>query len=324
MSKLLIDPNQPAAAQGTTPALDLGPGAQPLTPPSGAVIKDSDTDHFMEDVIEASKSVPVIVDFWAPWCGPCKTLGPMLEKLVKRAGGLVKMVKINVDENQGLAGQLRVQSIPAVFAFKDGRPVNAFAGALPESQIQTFLDQLIGDAKPPIEAAMEQAAQLLAAGDGEQAEAVYTAIFAQDSTFVPALAGLIRAITLTGDFARATELLDSLEPKVRLNVLIEQAASALELAQQAAGINTDQVAELEAKVSANPKDFPSRFDLALALFAQNRTEDAIDHLLEMVRLDREWNEQAARKQLIKIFDTLGGAHPLTQESRRRLSAVLFS
>lgn len=324
MNDILINPKQPAAPQGAVPALDLGLGTPVSSAPAGAVIKDSDTDHFMEDVIEASKSVPVIVDFWAPWCGPCKTLGPMLEKLVKRAGGLVKMVKINVDENQGLAGQLRVQSIPAVFAFKDGRPVNAFAGALPESQIQTFLDQLIGDAKPPIEAAMEQAAALLASGDGAQAEAIYTAVFAQDPTFVPALAGLIRAITLTGDFARATEMLDSLEPKVRVHVLIEQAVSALELAQQAAGVNTGQLAELEAKVASNAKDFAARFDLALALFAQNRTEDAIDHLLEMVRLDREWNDQAARKQLIKIFDTLGGAHPLTQESRRRLSAVLFS
>jgi len=327
MSDIFIDPNQPAAPQDEPPALDLGPGtpAQSVpAAPAGDVIKHSDTDHFMADVIEASQAVPVIVDFWSLRSEPCKTMVPLLEKLVKRAGGLIKLVLISVDENQDLAAQLRVQSVPTVFAFKDGRPVDAFAGVQSESQIQSFIDKLVGDAKPPIAAAMDQAAALLVAGDGAQAENIYTAVLAQDPSFVPALAGMIRAIAAQGDFARATDIIESLDAKTRTSVDIEQAVSALELAQQSAGTDAGETAELEARVTANAKDLDARFDLALALFAQGRHEDAIEQLLEIVRLDRSWNEEAGRKQLIKIFDTLGAADPLTQDARRRLSAVLFS
>lgn len=241
-----------------------------------------------------------------------------------RAGGLVKMVKINVDENQALAGQLRVQSVPTVFAFKDGRPVDGFTGALADTQIQIFIDRLIGDAKPPIEAAMEQAGALLAEANGAEAEAVYTAVLAQDPTYIPALAGMIRAIAVQGEFERAADIIESLDAKTRANVDVEQAVSALELAQQAANTDTGEIDALTAQVEAEPKNLTARFDLALALFAQGKAEPAIDHLLEVVRIDRTWNDQAGRKQLIKIFDALGAADPVTQDARRRLSAVLFS
>lgn len=329
MSNILFDPNKAAPAQGKMPALDLGPEAAVQSAPpasTGEIIKDSDTDHFMADVIDGSQSVPVIVDFWSPRSDACAALVPLLEKLVTRAGGLIKLVKVNVDkpENQALATQLRVQSVPMVFAFKEGRPVDAITGAQSESQAQSFIDKLIGDAKPPIEAAMDQAAALLAAGEGAQAEDAYTAVLSQDETFIPALAGMIRAIAMQGEFDRATDIIESLDVKTRTNVEVEQAISALELAQQSAGVDTGEIAALQDKVAANGKDLQARFDLALALLAAGQHEDAIDQLLEIVSIDRTWNDEAGRKQLIKIFDTLGVTDPITQDARRRLSAVLFS
>lgn len=328
MSDYLIDPNQPTAPTGDTPALDLGPASQndiaaaPAAPLD--VIIDSDTDRFMADVIDASQTVAVIVDFWSPRSDACAKLMPVLEKLVKRAGGLVRLVKIDAEKNQALAQQLRVQSVPAVFAFKDGRPVDGFAGMQSETQLQLFIEKLIGDAKPPIEAAMDQAAELLAAGDGVQAEAVYTAILAQDPTYIAALAGMIRAIAAQNDFDRATEIIDALDSNTRGNALVAQAVSALELAQQSAGVDTGAIAALEAKVAANGKDLQARFDLATAQFAQGDVDGAIEQLLETVRIDRAWDDAAGRKQLIKIFDTLGPTDPRTADARRRLSAVLFS
>ena len=326
MNDIIIDPNQSAQPAAETPALDLGPNQAQAQAPAvaGDVIKDSDTDHFVQDVIEMSQQTPVIVDFWAPWCGPCKTLGPMLEKLVKRAGGLIKMVKINVDDNQGLAGQLRVQSVPTVFAFKEGRPVDAFAGALPESQIQAFIDKLIGDAKPPIEAAMEQAHAALKAGDAVAAENMFTAVLAQDSSFVPAFAGIVRAIAAQGEFERAREMLASLDAKTLANSEVQQAVSALDLAEEGSGADPSQIQELQAVVDRKPKDPEARFALAQALFTLGQHDAAVENLLELVRIDREWNEQAGRKQLIKIFDTLGSTDPLTIDARKRLSAILFS
>lgn len=328
MSDILFDPNQPAAPTGDTPALDLGPGAPGAqgapSAPAHDLIKDSDTHAFMADVIEASQSLPIIVQFWSPRSEACLTLMPLLEKLVKRAGGLVKLVKVDAEQNASLAQQLRVQSVPTVFAFKDGRPADAFAGMQSEAQLQSFIDKLIGDAKPPIEAAMEQAAALMDAGDGVQAEAVYSAIMAQDASFLPALAGLVRAIAAQGEFDRATDIVEGLDAKTRANVDIAQAASALELAQQSANVDTSATASLEARVAAKPKDLDARLELAQALFAQGDTAGAIEHLLEIVRIDRAWNDAAGRKQLIKIFDTLGPTDPLTQDARRRLSAILFS
>lgn len=332
MSDIILDSNQipstPEQGEAEKPALDLGPQvtSAPQQIDTTDLIKDSDTNGFVTDVIELSATVPVIVDFWAPWCGPCKTLGPMLEKLVKRAGGLVRMVKVNVDENQGLAGQLRVQSVPTVFAFKDGRPVDAFAGALPESQIQSFIDKLIGDAKPPIEAALEEALTALQAGDALSAEQLYTSVLSQDPTMIPAFAGIIRAIALQGDYGRARDMLSRLDAKTLASNDVQQAISALELAEEGSEAQTDDAGlnELQKTVDDQPNNLDARFELAQALLATHRTEAAIDNLLEIVRIDRTWNEEAGRKQLIKVFDTLGPTDPLTVDARKRLSAVLFS
>lgn len=327
MSDIVINPNAPAPTQGERPALDLGPTApQPGAPASAAaaMICDGTTDTFMADVIEASQSIPVIVDFWSPRSEACRVLIPVLEKLVKRAGGLVKLVKIEAERNIPLAQQMRVQSVPTVFAFKNGQPVDAFAGMQSEAQVQIFIDHLIGDAKPPIEAAMDQAAEVLAAGDGVQAEAIYTTILSQDSSYLPALSGMIRAISAQGDYDRAFEIINALDLKTRTSAEIEHAVSALELAQQASQVDTSEVAALESKIAADAKDLTARYDLSVVLMAQNRFADAIEQLLEIVRLDRTWNDAAGRKQLIKIFDTLGAADPLTQDARRRLSALLFS
>ncbi len=328
MSDYLIDPNHPAAPTGETPTLDLGPGQgqgqQSAQPAAMDVIKESDTDHFMADVIEASQAVAVIVDFYSPRSEACMKLMPTLEKLVKRAGGLVKLVKVNAELNQALAQQLRVQSVPAVFAFKDGRPVDGFAGMQSEQQLQIFIDKLIGDAKPPIEAAMEQAEMLIQSGQGAEAEAIYSAVLDQDPTYMGALAGMIRAIAAQNEFERATELIDALDSQTRASAVIAQAVSALELAQQSASVDTDAIAALQAKVDAKPKDVAARYDLALTLFAGGDVDGAIDQLLEVVTLDRAWNDAAGRKQLIKIFDTLGPTDPRVGEARRRLSAVLFS
>ena len=328
MSDLIIDQNapQPQPDGEPKPALDLGPGApaqpQPINPAD--LIKDTDTQNFPRDVIEASVTHPVIVDFWAPWCGPCKTLGPMLEKMVKRAGGLVKMVKINVDENQGLAAQLRVQSVPTVFAFKEGKPVDAFAGALPESQIKAFIDKLLGDAKSPVDQLMEQAQEALKANDGILAEQLYTEVLGQDPTMIPAFAGILRAIALQGDIDRAREMLAALDAKTLASSDVQQAISALDLAEESQNTDSVETTELEQRIKDNPKDLEARFELAQAQFAAGQSDNAIDNLLEIVSIDRTWNEEAGRKQLLKIFDTIGAMDPITVDARKRLSAILFS
>lgn len=288
----------------------------------GALIKDADIRTFMQDVIEASKDVPVLVDFWASWCGPCKQLTPVLEKLVLQAGGLVKLVKVNADENQDLCQQLRVQSLPTVYAFKGGQPVDAFMGALPESQVKAFIEKLTDGAKAPLDQALEQGQAALAAGENDLALEVFKEIQAQDPANEAALSGILRAQIALGMLAEAEEILTSLPANLRVKADIEAAASALELAKEVG--QTGDPADLRARLEANPKDNQARLDLALALFARNDAEGAIDELLELVRRDRAWNDEAARKQLVKVFDTLGGAHELTVAGRRRLSSVLFS
>ncbi|MCF3627937.1 thioredoxin [Thalassospiraceae bacterium LMO-SO8] len=297
-------------------------GATPPAGADGALIKDSDIRTFMQDVIEASKDVPVLVDFWASWCGPCKQLTPVLEKLVLQAGGLVKLVKVNADENQDLCQQLRVQSLPTVYAFKGGQPVDAFMGALPESQVKAFIEKLTDGAKAPLDLALEQGQAALAAGENDLALEIFKEIQAQDPANEAALSGILRAQVALGMLTEAEEILTSLPANLRVKADIEAAASALELAKEIG--QTGDPAELRARLDANPKDHQARFDLALALFARNDAEGAIDELLELVRRDRAWNDEAARKQLVKIFDTLGGAHELTVSGRRRLSSVLFS
>lgn len=316
---------------GTTTPKPDGPkpdGQAPggaATPPAGAdgaLIKDSDIRTFVQDVIEASKDVPVLVDFWASWCGPCKQLTPVLEKLVLQAGGLVKLVKVNADENQDLCQQLRVQSLPTVYAFKGGQPVDAFMGALPESQVKAFIEKLTDGAKAPLDQAMEQGQAALAAGENDLALEIFKEIQAQDPANDTAISGILRAQIALGMLAEAEEILTALPANLRVKADIEAAASALELAKDVG--QTGDPAELRARLDANPKDHQARFDLALALFARNDAEGAIDELLELVRRARAWNDEAARKQLVKVFDTLGGAHELTIAGRRRLSSVLFS
>ena len=323
MSDILFNPNAPIPQTGEAPALDLGPGVQ-TSAPAADLIKDTNTEQFMTDVVEASQALPVIVYFWSVQSEPSMKQMAILEKLVKRAGGLVKLAKVSAEQCQDLAQQMRVQSIPTIYAFKEGRPVDAFAGVQGEQQIQIFIDKLIGDAKAPIDQAMDQAADLMGAGEPAQAEDVYASILGQDETFTPALAGMIRAIAAQGEFERATDIIESLETATRNSVEIEQAISALELAQQTQGADAVDLSALESKIKANSKDLDARFELATALVGISQHEAAVDQLLEIVRQDREWNDAAGRKQLIKIFDTLGMAHPLTQDARRRLSAVLFS
>ncbi|HJN21690.1 MAG: thioredoxin [Alphaproteobacteria bacterium] len=289
-------------------------------------IKDSDTAGFAADVIEASREVPVVVDFWAGWCEPCKTLGPALEKAVQAAGGAVKLVKIDVDANQQLAQQLRVQSLPTVLAFSNGQPVDGFVGAVPPSQIKSLIQRLTGDTGPSeVELALEQAEQLLAAGDAEGAGNLYSQALAAESDNPKAAAGLARALLATGDAAAAREVLDGLEPELARSSEVEGARAAIELAEQSENAIDDSETEaLRAKVAANENDHQARFDLAAALFVAGDREGAIDILLEIVSRDRAWNDEAARKQLVKYFDAFGQTDPLTIDGRRRLSSILFS
>ncbi|MBX7201150.1 MAG: thioredoxin [Rhodospirillaceae bacterium] len=288
------------------------------------LIKDTTTDSFMADVMEASKTTPVIVDFWAPWCGPCKQLGPLLEKLVKQYGGKVKLVKINVDENQELAMQFRVQSIPAVYGFKDGRPVDGFMGALPENQLKQFIERLTGGGGSPIDEALSEAEAMLAAGEKDDALALYQEVLDQDPANVKALAGVMRTYLALGQEQAARDLLAKLPEQAKNATEIASVRATLELQDQAANSNAAQIQGLEAKVAADPKDMQSRLDLAMARFGAGDKQQAIDDLLEMVRKDRKWNEEAARKQLVKFFEAFGPADPLTREGRRKLSAILFS
>jgi putative thioredoxin len=293
-----------------------------MSAPAGTV-KDSDTQNFAADVIEASRECPVLVDFWAPWCGPCKTLGPLMEKLVKQAGGKVRMVKINVDENQQLAAQLRVQSIPAVFAFKDGRPVDGFVGALPESQIKSFIQKLTGDSGPSaIEQAIEQANAALEAGDAEMAMDIFGQVLRADPSNVGALGGLAQGLIKTGELDQARELLDGLDPSLAKEPAIQSARAALELSDQTA--DTGEADEFLARLESDANDHEARMELSKVYLAQGNREGAVDELLEIIRRDRKWNDEAARKQLLTLFEAFGPMDELTVSARRRLSSMLFS
>ena len=286
--------------------------------------KDATTQSFAADVIEASQQTPVIVDFWAPWCGPCKQLAPILEKTVRDAGGKVALVKINIDENPEIAQQLRIQSIPAVFAFDKGQPVDGFMGAQPESQIKRFVERLVGPMGPsPLEQALEQAKDALDAGDFATASNIYGQILRQVPGEAAAIAGLVRCLVGAGDLQEARELVDGLDDDALKNADVESAVSALALAEQAGEADGD-TAELQARLAQHPGDHQARFDLAMAYHGAGRNEQAIDELIEIIRRDREWNDEAARQQLLKLFEAIGHADPLTVAGRRKLSSILFS
>jgi putative thioredoxin len=299
-----------------------GGGAAAAKP--GDIIKDGTDESFEQDVLVASRDTPVIVDFWAPWCGPCKQLGPIIEKVVKEAKGAVKLVKINTDEHPYFAQQLRVQSIPAVYAFKGGRPVDAFVGALPESQIRQFVKKLGGAAPPsPVQQALEQAKAALEAGDSGTASAIYGQILAHEPGNPAAAIGLARCHVDEGDIERARQLLDSLPPDARKSPEAQQIGTQIELATQADKAQ-GEVAQLLEKIAHDPADHQSRLDLAVALFAGGQQEAAMEQLLESFKRDRNWNEGAARKQLIKFWEALGPTHALTVAGRRRLSSLMFA
>ena len=287
------------------------------------VIKDGTTASFAKDVIEASREVPIIVDFWAPWCGPCKQLTPVIEKVVKSYGGKVRLVKINTDEHPGIAGQLRVQSIPTVYAFHDGRPVDGFAGAQPESTIRAFVDRLIGDQEQAdINAVLATADDALEAGDLQSAAEIYAAVLGEDQQNAQALAGLARCYLKSGDVTRAEQTLALVPPDKAQSTPVAGVRAALELARKAGA--QDSRSELAERVKANPADHQARFDYAVELAARGAKREALDELLELVRRDRNWNEQAGRKQLLQLFDAWGPKDELVAEGRRRLSSILFS
>ena len=300
--------------------LDLGGDT---TAAAASAVKDATTQSFMTDVIEESKTQPVLVDFWAPWCGPCKQLTPILEKVVKAAKGKVKLVKMDIDKNPEIPGQMGIQSIPAVIAFSNGQPVDGFMGALPESQVVAFLERLtkgkIGDEDADQLKAAEDA---LAADSPAEAADLYAKILAKDSGNIVALSGLARCYVATGNIEQAEKTL-AIVPEAKQNdAAVTAARAALELAVQAKSVGP--LDELQQKVAADPLDHQARFDLAAALNAAGKRDEAADHLLAIVKRDRKWNDDGARKQLVQFFEAWGATDPATLEGRKKLSSILFS
>jgi putative thioredoxin len=287
------------------------------------LVRDTTTQTFMKDVIEESRRQPVLVDFWAPWCGPCKQLTPVLEKVVRAARGAVKLVKMNIDDHPAIPGQMGIQSIPAVIAFVKGQPADGFMGPLPEGQITAFLERLIKkEIRSEEKELLQSADATLVAGDPAGAAELYSEILAGDPANVHALAGIARSYLETGSIEQAKHALAQVPEAKRNETAVAAARAALEVAEQAAHLGP--VAELEQKVVANPLNHQARFDLAIALNGNNRRQEALDQLIEIVRRDRKWNDDAARRQLVQFFEAWGPTDEHTVSGRRRLSSILFA
>lgn len=303
--------------------VEQGGGAPPQT---ADLIKETTTQTFVRDVIEESKRQPVLIDFWAEWCGPCKQLTPILEKAVRGAKGRVKLVKMNIDQHPAIPGQMGIQSIPAVIAFVNGQPADGFMGAIPESQVNAFIDKITkgvpAAGEPNIAEILAEAEAVLADGDAAGAAQIYAEVLGLDATNIPALAGLAKCYVTTGAIEQAKQTLAMVPESKRNDAGVKAVQAAIDLAEQAQAVGP--VGELEQKVAANPLDHQARFDLATALNAQNKRAEATAQLLEIVRRDRKWNDDGARKQLVQFFEAWGGADEATVEGRKRLSTILFS
>jgi putative thioredoxin len=302
--------------------LEQGNGAAPQAAPD--LIKETTTQSFVKDVIEESKQQPVLIDFWAPWCGPCRQLTPILEKVVRAANGKVKMVKMNIDEHPAIPGQMGIQSIPAVIAFVNGQPADGFMGAVPESQVTAFVSKLTAGmpGEPNIAEILKEAETLLAGGDAATAASIYAEVLSVEATNIAALAGLAKCYVTTGAIDQAKQTLAMVPESKRGDAAVKAVQAAIDLAEQASSLGP--VAELEQKVAANPLDHQARFDLATALNAAGNRNEATQQLLEIVKRDRKWNEDGARKQLVQFFDAWGAIDEATVEGRKRLSTILFS
>ena len=303
--------------------VEQGNGAAPA---AADLIKETTTQTFMKDVIEESRRQPVLIDFWAEWCGPCRQLTPVLEKAVRSAKGKVKLVKMNIDQHPAIPGQMGIQSIPAVIAFVNGQPADGFMGAIPESQVNAFIEKLTkgvtAPGEPNIAEILQEAEAVLAEGDAEAAAQIYAEVLSLEATNIAAMAGLAKCYVTTGAIEQAKQTLAMVPESKRNDAAVKAVQAAIDLAEQASSLGP--VAELEQKVAANPLDHQARFDLATALNAMNKRSEATAQLLEIVRRDRKWNDDGARKQLVQFFEAWGGADEATVEGRKRLSTILFS
>jgi putative thioredoxin len=300
-------------------------GSGQAAPVPTDLIKDTTTQTFMQDVIEESMRQPVLIDFWAPWCGPCKQLTPIIEKAVRAAKGRVKLVKMNIDDHPEIPGQMGIQSIPAVIAFVGGKPADGFMGAVPETQITAFIDKLTKGMPAPegdVTEILNEADAALAAGDPADAATIYAEVLSINATNIAALAGLARCYVTSGAFDQAKQTLALVPESKRTNASIVAVQTMLDLAEQAQSLGP--VTDLEQKVAGNPLDHQARFDLAVALNAANKRADAATHLLEIIRRDRKWDDDGARKKLIQFFEAWGGDDEATVDARKRLSTILFS
>ena len=301
-------------------------GSGPAPEAASDLIKETTTQTFVKDVIEESKRQPVLIDFWAPWCGPCRQLTPIIEKAVRAAKGKVKLVKMNIDEHPAIPGQMGIQSIPAVIAFVNGQPADGFMGAVPESQVTAFIDKLTagmpGAGEPNIAEILQEAEAVLAEGDPTTAASIYAEVLAADATNIAALAGLAKCYMTTGAIEQAKQTLAMVPESKRGEAAVKAVQVSIDLAEQAKALGP--VTELEQKVAANPLDHQARFDLATALNANGKRSEAIHQLLEIVKRDRKWNEDGARKQLVQFFEAWGPTDEATVDGRKRLSTILFS